>query len=408
MCMRRFISYRKILLFVLLCGALKVDAQIVNTGQDIFIDNQGLFYIDSSYVHSDGSILDNGVFQIKGNLTNTAATSTVFAAQSTGVVSLSGAMQTIGGTTKTSFPNLVLDGTGSATLGFNADVFGTLNLKNKEFKADKFNLTITNAAPGAISRLTGFVSTDNRGKLIRATNAVSAYSFPVGSLIGTPIYRPVDISPISGNASSYAVTFYNSDPTSQFSRNNKRSQIQTVFDKYFYVVNEESGTADASLKFYQSASEREYKQTVKFNLKNQLWELAPLSTVVDGNYGDQLTRTITAVYVNTNNKNESSIPYSFAITSNITDQFTFYNGISPNSDGKNDTWIVDGLDLFNDNELTIFNRWGDEVFKKKNYSSANAWDGGNLNQGTYFYVLKVNDVNGASKVYKGYITLIKE
>ena len=394
---------------MLLCGALKVDAQMVNTGETIFIDNQGLFYVESTYDHSDGSILDNGVFQINGNLTNTAATSNVFAAQSTGVVSLSGASQIIGGTAKTSFPNLVLDGTGSATLGFNADVFGTLNLKGKEFKADKYNLTITNPLANSISRLTGFVSTDNKGKLIRVTNASSAYSFPLGSSAGTPIYRPVDIAPMNTNASSFAITFYNSDPnTLGFNRNNKRSQIQTVFDKYFYVVSEESGTSDANVRFYQSATEGEYKQTVKYNNKNQLWELAPLSTLADGNFGDQLNRSITAVYLHTNIKEEVAIPYSFAISSNITDQFTFYNGISPNNDGKNDKWIVDGLDLFNDNELTIFNRWGDEVFKKKNYSSVNAWDGGSLNQGTYFYVLKVNDVSGATKVYKGYITLIKE
>ncbi|MDB5014828.1 MAG: C-terminal target protein [Daejeonella sp.] len=406
--MRKSISYRKILLFVLLCGAFKANAQIVNTGQDIFIDNQGLFYVETTYDHSDGNILDNGVFQINGNLTNTSATSNVFAAQSTGVVNLSGATQIIGGSSKTSFPNLVLEGTGSATLGFNAEVFGTLNLKSKEFKADKYNLTITNPLATAISRLTGFVSTDSKGKLIRVSNTSSAYLFPVGSSKGTSVYRPLDITPVNTSANSFAVTFYNSDPNDQkFDRNNKRLQIQTVFDKYFYVVSEESGTTDANVKFYQSATEGEYKQTVKYN-SSQLWELAPLSTLVDGSFGDQLNRTLAAFYTYSSDKLKASVPYSFAITSNLTDQFTFYNGISPNNDQKNDTWIVDGLDLFTDNELTIFNRWGDEVFKKKNYSSVNAWDGGNLNQGTYFYVLKVNDVNGAAKVYKGYITLIKE
>lgn len=402
--MRESISYRKILLFVLLCGAFKADAQIVNTGQDIFIDNQGLFYVESTYDHSGGSILDNGVFQINGNLTNTAANSNVFIPQSTGIVNLSGATQIIGGTSKTSFPNLVLEGTGSATLGFNVDVFGTLNLKSKEFKADKYNLTITNPTPAAISRLTGFVSTDNKGKLIRVMNSVSAYPFPVGSLSGTSTYRPLDITPINTSANSFAVTFYNSDPNGQgFNRNNKRPQVQTVFDKYFYVVNQESGNSNASIKFYQNAAtEGDYKQIVKYG-NFQLWELAPPSTLVDGNFGDQLNRTLTAQSTSI----IQNIPFSFAITSSLTDQFTFYNGISPNGDGKNDTWIVEGLDLFSDNELTVYNRWGDEVFKQKNYSSTNAWDGGNLNQGTYFYVLKVNDVNGAAKVYKGYITMIK-
>lgn len=403
--MRKFIPYRKILLFVLLCGAFKAEAQIVNTGQQIFIDNQGLFYVETTYDHSGGSILDNGVFQINGNLTNTDAASGVFAPLSTGIVNLSGNTQVIGGTSKTSFPNLVLEGTGSATLGFNADVFGSLNLKSKEFKADKYSLTITNTSATAVSRLTGYVSTDNKGKLIRAMNTSSGYLFPVGSSVGTLIYRPLEITPANTTANSFAVTFYNSDPTNQgFNRNSKRSQIQSVFDKYFYVLNQETGNSNASFKFYQnSASEGDYKQTVRYG-NSQLWELAPPSTLLDGNFGDQLNRTLTANSTSVT----QNVPFSFAIASNLTDQFTFYNGISPNGDGKNEKWIVDGLDEFKDNELTIYNRWGDEIFKSKGYSSANAWDGGNLNQGTYFYVLKVNDVNGAAKVYKGYITLIKE
>ena len=406
--MRNFISYRKILLFVLLCGAFKAEAQIVNTGEQIFIDKQGLFFVETTYDHSGGSILDNGVFQINGNLTNTDAASGVFAPLSTGIVNLSGNTQVIGGTSKTSFPNLVLEGTGSATLGFNADVFGSLNLKSKEFKAEKYNLTITNPVATAISRLTGYVSTDNKGKLIRAMNTSSSYLFPVGSSVGTMIYRPLDIATLNTGASTFSVTFFNLDPTTQgFNRNNKRSQVQTVFDKYFYIVKEESGNLNANVKFYQTAAEGEYKQTVKYGTSS-LWELAPPSTPSDANFGDQLTRSLTAIYQYSSKIEEATVPYSFAITSNLTDQFTFYNGISPNGDGKNDTWIVDGLDLFNKNELTIFNRWGDEVFNKKNYSSTDAWDGGNLNQGTYFYVLKVDDVNGAAKVYKGYITLIKE
>ena len=385
---------------MLLGGALKADAQFVNTGQDIFIDNQGLFFVGTTYDHSGGNVLDNGIFQITGNLTNTAANSRVFTLQSTGIVNLSGSTQIIGGTSKTSFPNLALLNAGTATLGFNADVRLNLALNTKEFKAEEFSLALVNPNVNSISRTTGFVSTDKKGKLIRATNTAGSYVFPVGS---AGIYRPVNIEPANASANTFEVTFINSDPSnSGYSRNNKRTNIQTVFDKYFHIINQ-TGTSNSIVKVFQNTStEGEYKQLVKYPDQFKAWENAVPSTPLDGNFGDQLNRSLTYSSISP----LVDLPITFAISSSVTDQFTFYNGISPNSDGLNDKWIVDGLDLFNDNELTIYNRWGDEVFKAKNYSSATAWDGGNLNQGTYFYVLKVN-IDGASKVYKGYITMIK-
>nr|MBC7614392.1 gliding motility-associated C-terminal domain-containing protein [Pseudopedobacter sp.] len=89
------------------------------------------------------------------------------------------------------------------------------------------------------------------------------------------------------------------------------------------------------------------------------------------------------------------------------DPLTFFNSFTPDGDGINDRWEIKNIDLFPDNDLTILNRWGSEVLKVKSYNNANAWDGLGLNNGTYFYILKVN-VNGEFKVYKGFITLLKK
>lgn len=68
-------------------------------------------------------------------------------------------------------------------------------------------------------------------------------------------------------------------------------------------------------------------------------------------------------------------------------------GFSPNSDGANDAYVVQGLDAFANNKLVVFNRWGNVVFEQLNYR--NDWDGDNLEgealpNGTYFVVLRVN------------------
>ncbi|MFD2514099.1 gliding motility-associated C-terminal domain-containing protein [Pontibacter locisalis] len=81
------------------------------------------------------------------------------------------------------------------------------------------------------------------------------------------------------------------------------------------------------------------------------------------------------------------------------------NVFSPNNDGNNDTWRVKNLENYPDNDLTIINRWGNEVFKAKTYN--NGWTGDGLSEGTYFYMLRVKMCDGSDKVFKGYVMIVR-
>ncbi len=90
------------------------------------------------------------------------------------------------------------------------------------------------------------------------------------------------------------------------------------------------------------------------------------------------------------------------------DTLVSYDVFSPNGDGTNETWIIEGAESFPLNELQIFNRWGSVVFEAKPYN--NDWDGRSkegelLPTATYYYVLKLNDAD--EKVYSGNVTLIR-
>lgn len=83
-----------------------------------------------------------------------------------------------------------------------------------------------------------------------------------------------------------------------------------------------------------------------------------------------------------------------------------HNVFTPNGDGKNDTFLIDNLEDFDENELTIINRWQSTVFQAKNYK--NDWNGSQLNSGTYFYVIKVRKGNLPWIEQKGYVTLLRQ
>ena len=80
-----------------------------------------------------------------------------------------------------------------------------------------------------------------------------------------------------------------------------------------------------------------------------------------------------------------------------------YSGFSPNRDGINDYFKIEGLEVYPDNKLQIFNRRGTILFSQENYR--NNWDGTlngrDLPEGTYFYLLE----DGKGKQYKGFIQL---
>lgn len=78
---------------------------------------------------------------------------------------------------------------------------------------------------------------------------------------------------------------------------------------------------------------------------------------------------------------------TITINVNVQDfDLTLYNVFTPNGDGINDTYEIPNLDRYISNQFIVFNRWGERVFEAKNYH--NEWDGGNLPDGVYFYILK--------------------
>ncbi|MFZ4400719.1 MAG: PKD domain-containing protein [Bacteroidales bacterium] len=77
----------------------------------------------------------------------------------------------------------------------------------------------------------------------------------------------------------------------------------------------------------------------------------------------------------------------------VEDSLVFPNFITPNGDGVNDYLFIKNLKNVKDNRLTVFNRWGKKVYDKVAYDpEVDRWDGSDLADGTYFYILTYKSI----------------
>ena len=85
--------------------------------------------------------------------------------------------------------------------------------------------------------------------------------------------------------------------------------------------------------------------------------------------------------------------------------FAIPGGLSPNGDGINDTWNIQGLEDYPNASISVFDRWGKKLFFSTAGSSP--WDGifegKELPTADYYYIIELD--NGEK--YHGVVTLKK-
>jgi gliding motility-associated-like protein len=83
--------------------------------------------------------------------------------------------------------------------------------------------------------------------------------------------------------------------------------------------------------------------------------------------------------------------------------------ITPNADGFNDYFVISCLRDIPASELVVYDRWGREVYSVENYDGT--WDGtgtdGELDEGSYMWVLTAFLNNGDERQYKGTLTILR-
>lgn len=122
--------------------------------------------------------------------------------------------------------------------------------------------------------------------------------------------------------------------------------------------------------------------------KNQKWKLIDIDNTNETNNVLQDTESV-----------EDKDPFS----TNLIIPSSF----SPNGDGENDFWVIEGIENYPKNTIEIYNSLGFLLYREDSYQ--NNWDGTyngrHLPDGNYYYIIGLRDSSG--KLMKGHFTLMR-
>ena len=228
-------------------------------------------------------------------------------------------------------------------------------------------------------------------------NGNTEFIFPIGN---DDKLRPIIVTN-STPATNIKAAYFNEDPN-----------FPSVFTSNFSTTSlAPTVSAVSNIEFWDFDGPPNSLVTLTWNNESNIANLVPdlLSLrvvgwhIVDEEWKDlgnsNVTGTITEGTIDSFLYNPSDyeiITFGSLVT---IDDINVYNLFSPNDDGVNDTFVIEGIEAF-PNQLKIFNRWGNTVYSAKNYQ--NNWNGvANTNRslnegdklppGTYFYSLEIKD-----------------
>lgn len=87
--------------------------------------------------------------------------------------------------------------------------------------------------------------------------------------------------------------------------------------------------------------------------------------------------------------------------------------VTPNNDGNNDTWLIQGLENYPNHSVRVYGRWGDMVFEATHYANdwaadcrtSNCMGNGTLPAGTYFWVIDLGP-EGNGEIINGFLEVV--
>jgi gliding motility-associated-like protein len=179
----------------------------------------------------------------------------------------------------------------------------------------------------------------------------------------------------------------------------------------FYTVNEQTAIITApSVSNVQLCSTGSALITVNnasANADYKLYDTENSIDPLDEQKGGRFTVNVTAnrsYYISqvsgTCESSRAQLNVTVGLSANIANTFT------PNGDGINDYWQIDGIENYPDATVQVFTRYGQKIFDSKGYSTPfdGTYKGQKLPVGTYYYII---NLSSKCSLLSGSLTIIR-
>jgi len=244
-------------------------------------------------------------------------------------------------------------------------------------------------------------------------NGVEADSY-YGNLGSNPTYIYNKTSPLMIGGSEFGYT----SPDYMFNGSiddiriyNRELTVDEVLRLYYFDC--PISAIDGEIEVCQGQQNVNYSIQAITNV-NYTWDYTGTGVTITGNssnvsldFADNSTSGVLSVTISGDNisTKTSMVTIDVGTCNEEPNDINIPNAFSPNADGINDYFVIDGLP--ENTKLLIFNRDGKKLYASDNYR--NEWDGkdqdGNtLESATYWYVLKLD---GIPDDLKGFVYLKK-
>ena len=327
-------------------------------------------------------------------------------------------MQKIDGASPSSFYDVLFKKAQSGTafhLTNDIATAGTVNLGDGVVLMDK-------EAGGAFVFLKGAKHVSVRdashvqGEVTKEGN--DAFTYPIGK---SGFYRMAGISAPANVAETYTGEYFFENPTLKYPQKDKTGIIEIVDENEYWIIEQKQATDNSvivTLSWDEETTPSVLTDNGAKNLHVLRWDAKQSLWVDEGGIVDYAAQTVTTP-VNVEGFGVFTLGKVKEPLLNPGD-VVIYNGVTPDGDGKNDYFIIDNINYFPNNNVSIFNRWGRKVYETHSYDSkgnvfkgvAEGVDvvgkGEQLPTGTYYYVVEyLYDRDGESQWVKkvGYLHL---
>lgn len=402
-------AIRSILALSLLISG-KTIAQTVNTGEMAIMPGTVVstgFDFDNTL---DGTLTNDGEFFVYANFNNDGLVT--FTAGQNGYTRFEGsASQLISGTSPSGFSKFydVLFNNNAAQPAFHLSgdisISGTSDFMQGIVDNDDFGGLVvyengaTHFNTDNSGHVDGYVQKNGRGEFL----------YPIGD---SGFFRFAKISPTSPNSAADAFTgkyfLENSNPL--YPHASRVGNLEQIDDREYWTMDRTEGNSEIMLTLSwdqattpefiwqdldPSASDNEMVTIARWDEDQDLW--VDEGGIVEIGANGIGTGTVTSFFTTSGFGvfTLARVKKRVEPAGNI----VIYNGVTPNDDGMNDYFIIDGITHYPNNRVSVYNRWGVKVFETTNYDSdGNVFNGysqgratvnpdNKLPTGTYFYVL---------------------